>query len=125
MRYTAVSDFSIKGGKGDIAIKSGQTIDLPEDRAKTLIDRGKIKAISVKWDVLSKIHLSTARTLSAEGVNFRLSTPAIVQAEDALNEIWHACLKGQANIDDFKGVNEQWASAIREANKKSQKTTLF
>lgn len=125
MRYTAVSDFTVKGSKGDIAVKAGQALDLPVDKARGLIDRGKIKAISLKWDALSHIHLQVARSLAADKIDFRLSSREIAEAENSLNEIWHTCLKGQASLDDFQAINEKWAGAVRAANKKSKRTTLF
>lgn len=80
---------------------------------------------AIRWDVLSKIHLSTARRLVAEGVNFRLSTPAITEVEDALNQTWLDCLHGKATIDNFQVINEQWADAVRAANERSKRATLF
>lgn len=72
---------------------------------------------AIRWDTLSHIHLQTARQLATEGQNLRLQTPEIAGIENSLNETWHACLKGQASIDDFKAINEKWAVAIRTANK--------
>lgn len=79
----------------------------------------------IRWDTLSHIHLQTARSLSADGVNFRLSTPAITEAEDALNEVWLACLKGRASIDDFKEINRLWADAVRATSEKAKRGRLF
>lgn len=86
----------------------------------------KVKVSEViRWDTLSAIHLQTTRQLAAEGINFRLSTPTITQAEDSLNEIWFNCLHGRATLDDFRAINQKWADLIRDANRKSQKTTLL
>lgn len=115
MKYQTMVDFHITTGKGLLKINSGQTIDLPEDKARGLIDRGKIKAVSIKWDTLSHTHLQTARSLAGAGISFKTASPAITGAERELNRIWLACLHGEATIDDFKAINEQWAVAIRKA----------
>lgn len=120
MRYTSVSDFTVKGSKGDITIKAGQTLDLPADKARGLIDRGKVKAVSLKWDALSSIHLQVAQRLAADKIDFRLSSREIAEAENALNEVWLACLHGKATLDDFKAINELWANAIRAVNERGK-----
>ncbi len=82
----------------------------------------KIKEPEVmRWDTLSNTHLRTARSLAAEGINFRLSTPAITEAENKLNEVWLDCLHGRATLDDFEVVNQQWATAIKIANEKAKR----
>ena len=83
----------------------------------------KLRAIT--WDTLSQNHLETARSLAKEGMNFRLQSREITEAEDALNRIRLACLKGGAALDDFRAVNEKWSGAIKAVNEKSKKTTLF
>jgi hypothetical protein len=123
MIYEATRDFHILTGKGVIKIRAGQTVNIPEGKARTL--EGKIRKVDIKWDTLSAIHLTTARSIAAEGVNFRLSTPAITQAEDALNNTWRLCLKGQATLDDFKSINQIWADAVKAANEKAKKVRLF
>lgn len=115
--YQAVSDFSIRTPKGNVEVKAGQIVALPEDTIKALLKKGKIKGACIKWDSLSKVHLDTARSLATEGVNFRLSTPAITQAEDALNQTWLNCLRGRATLTDFEAINQKWAFAVRTANK--------
>lgn len=77
------------------------------------------KTGSIKWDVLSKIHLNTARQLATEGQNLRLHTPEIAGIENSLNKTWLDCLHGRATIDDFRAINEQWAVAVRTANEKA------
>lgn len=123
MKYQTMVDFHITTGKGLLKIKTGQTIDLPEDKARGLIDRGKIKAVSLKWDALSRIHLSTARSLI--GVDFRVTSPAITEAESELNRVWLDCLHGRATIDDFKEINRLWAETVRAVNEKAKRVTLF
>lgn len=54
---------------------------------------------AIRWDTLSHIHLSTARGLV--GVDFRVTSPAITQAEAELNKVWLDCLHGRATVDDF------------------------
>lgn len=121
MRYEAVLDFTVRTPRGDIAVKSGQVMEILEDKAKPLI--GKIRCLGIKWDALSRIHLSTARGLV--GVDFRVTSPAITQAEDALNKTWIDCLHGRAALTDFEAVNRLWADAVRAVNEKAKRVRLF
>lgn len=123
--YQAISDFSIRTPKGDVAIKAGQIVALPEDTIKALLKKGKIKGACIKWDTLSSIHLQIARQLATEGRNLRLHTPEIVGIENTLNEAWLDCLHGRATINDFREINRLWAETVRATSEKAKRATLF
>ncbi len=126
MNFQVLKNFTVNTPQGERILQAGQIISLLKDKAKPLVEQNKLKALqSLTWETLARIHIGTGKELAREGLNLRLQTPEIGAIENSLNETWLDCLHGQATLDDFRAVNQQWATAIKIANEKAKKVGLL
>jgi len=125
MNFQVLKNFTVNTPQGEKILQAGDIIALSEDKAKALVDKGKIEAVSIKWNTLSSIHLQTARELAEAGQNLRLYSQEIAAIENRLNETWLDCLHGEATLDDFNAINQLWANAIRAAGKQVNSLCAF
>ena len=119
MNYQIIEPFRVKTLKGEIELKAGQTIILPEDKATLLLEQGRIRPVSqnipIPFDTLKNLYMDTFNRVGwAMGL---LARPGVIQAEGRLNQVWLDCMEGKASFEDFKTTLTEWEGVVSGAIK--------
>lgn len=96
-------------------------IDNPPIEAKTLLEALKQHKGEVvdyfkrnSWDTLSRLHLATLEEIGRRKPGPEIwDHPGVREAEDRLNGVWLACMKGKACPEDFKKALDRWEGECR------------
>lgn len=124
MRYQVIKDLRIKTPTGEREFHPGQVITLPEDKATSLIEAGKVKEVSgaILWDTLSKLYLATLEQIGRAYPGPAIwDNSGVREAEDRLNEVWLASMRGEAILEDFKSALAVWEGLITSKGMPSDK----
>lgn len=107
MNYQVIRLFTVKTKQGDLTLNPGQVITLVEEKAKKLIQEGKIKLVEQYEDYFKDTVEKVSQIYQAGTIDYiRRNHPErwkqYTQAEDRINGLWDKDLR------EFKKAVDCW-----------------
>ncbi|HOD35719.1 MAG TPA: hypothetical protein PLR20_08040 [Syntrophales bacterium] len=119
MIYEVVDTMRVKTPKGELELKPGQIISLDSLKALKFVEMGKLTPqvtaarFAFLMQCMDSIWDSHALPLYKQG--FRM-TPAIKQAEVAVERLQEEVFQGKATLEDFRTAVEELITQIKKVN---------
>lgn len=118
MKYEVLETFKIKTSRGEMELKPGQIIILSPQKASLLLNRNKIKLkIENTTDDLKDLFMETVQNINKRYISGTIGYikkyhPDLYnrthETQDKIDEIWKACPRGEASIEEFQEALNNW-----------------
>lgn len=125
MKYQVLTSMTVMTPKGIMEIQPGQIISFSPEKAKSYIEKGKIKPQEDPFEEMFKKAIAELNKRWVDGtfVYLQAHQPNLYQeinrAESKVDHVWLSGREGRATLDEFRGVLKNYYLLVLKGSRKS------